>query len=69
MEIDDLKTLWKGSGTYKQKDPDQISAMLKGNSQSLITKLKRSAWFELLLTIAIGFALLIFSFSIPNGAV
>jgi hypothetical protein len=69
MEIDDLKTLWKGSGTYEQKDPEQISAMLKGNSQSLITKLKRSAWFELLLNIAIGFALLILSFSMPNGAV
>ena len=68
MELDDLKLVWKGSGTFKQKDPEQISAMIKGKSQSVISKLKRSAWFELIFTIVTGLALLILAFTIPNGA-
>ena len=42
-------------------------AMLKSKSSSIIDKLKRNVWLELLLTDLVGIGLLVYAFSIPNG--
>jgi hypothetical protein len=42
--------------------------MLKGTSQSIIAKLKRSVWFEIIFTAVGGIALLAYAFSLENGA-
>ncbi len=49
-ELDDLKSIWKQSG-FEAKGEKEIALMLKKKSDTLITKLKRSVWFELILTI------------------
>ncbi len=51
MELEDLKSIWKNN-EFKPKDTNEIAAMLRGNSVSIVSKLKKSVWFELLLTIA-----------------
>jgi len=53
MELDDLKNIWQ-SKPFTPKDEEEIAAMLKGKSNSIIAKLKRNIWFELLLTVAAG---------------
>ena len=42
--------------------------MLKGNSQSIVDKLKRSVWFELIFTLVAGIALLVYALTLPSGA-
>ena len=68
MELEDLKSIWKNGESFKPKDEEEIAAMLKGNSQSIVTKLKRSVWFELLFTVAAGIGLLIYALTLPAGA-
>ena len=67
MEFDDLKQIWK-QDLFQRKGEEEIAAMIKGKSKSIISKLKRSAWMELIFTIVAGFVLLYFSFTMPNGA-
>jgi glucan phosphoethanolaminetransferase (alkaline phosphatase superfamily) len=68
MELDDLKSIWKKNETgFQPKDEAEIAAMLKGNSQSIVDKLKRSVWFELILTIVAGVALLVYALTLPPG--
>jgi hypothetical protein len=69
MELDDLKSIWKKNEPgFQLKDEAQIAAMLKGNSKSIVNKLKRSVWFELIFTVAAGIALLIYALTLPTGA-
>lgn len=69
MELDDLKSIWKKQDTnFIKRNETEIAAMLKGTSQSIISKLKRSVWFELSLTVIAGVALLIYAFTLPDGA-
>jgi hypothetical protein len=69
MELDELKNIWnKNKADFQQKDEVQLAAMLKGSSRSIVDKLKRSVWFELILTILVGMALLVYAFAIPAGA-
>lgn len=68
MELDELKNIWKEKTKYQPKDETQIALMLKGNSKSLVDKLKRSVWFELLFTLAAGIALLLYALSLPSGS-
>lgn len=68
QELDDLKSIWKGNKPFDAKPTEEIAAMLKGRSNSPIAKLKRSTWFELLLTLAFGLGMLIFSFTLSSGA-
>jgi glucan phosphoethanolaminetransferase (alkaline phosphatase superfamily) len=67
MELEDLKSIWKNS-EFKPKDTAEIAAMLRGNSMSIIAKLKKSVWFELLLTVVAGVGLLIYALTLPSGA-
>lgn len=68
MELDDLKDIWKQNPLYPQKKAEEIAAMLKSKSTSIIDKLKRNVWIELIFTDLVGIALLIYAFTIPNGA-
>ena len=68
LELDDLKSIWKGNKPFEAKPAEEIAAMLKGRSNSPIAKLKRSTWFELVLTMVFGVIMLFYSFSLPSGS-
>lgn len=69
MELDELKSIWKkGEPSFQPKDEEEIAAMLKGKSTSIIDKLKRSVWFELIFTVVVSIALLIYALTLPKGA-
>lgn len=69
MELDELKSIWKmGAPSFQPKDEDEIAAMLKGKSTSIVDKLKRSAWFELIFTVVVSIGLLLYALTLPLGA-
>lgn len=69
MELDDLKDIWKKSGPeFRAKNTDELALMLKGRSTSIVDKLKRSVWFELIFTFAAGLLLLVYALTLPSGA-
>jgi hypothetical protein len=69
MELEELKSIWKSSEpAFHPKDESEIASMLKGKSISIIDKLKRNVWFELIFTIAISIGLLVYAFLLPSGA-
>lgn len=69
MELEDLKSIWKSSEpVFQPKNEQEIAMMLKGRSISIINKLKRNVWFELVFTIAVSVALLIYALSLQRGA-
>ncbi len=69
MELEDLKNIWKQHKPgYLPKGEVEIASMLKGSSQSIINKLKRSVWFELIFTIVVSGFLLLYALTIPAGA-
>lgn len=69
MELDELKSIWKlGEPSFRPKDEEEIAAMLKGRSTSIIDKLKRSVWFELIFTVVVSIALLLYALTLPKGA-
>jgi hypothetical protein len=68
MELEDLKSIWKNSEHFRLKNEAEIASMLKGNSQSIIAKLKRSVWFELIFTVVAGLGLLVYALTLPSGA-
>ena len=67
MELDDLKSMWKEPG-FEPKKEAEIASMLKGRSNTIVAKLKRNVWFELILTIACGIGLGIYAFLQESGA-
>ena len=69
MELEDLKSIWKSSEpVFQPKNEQEIAMMLKGRSISIINKLKRNVWFELVFTIVVSVALLIYALSLQRGA-
>ena len=45
MELDELKHIWKKTDVdFHPKGEAELASMLKGNSKSIIDKLKRSVW-------------------------
>lgn len=69
MELDDLKDIWKNNPPeFKAKDEAELALMLKGNSKSIVGKLKRSVWFELIFTIVAGVVFLIYALTLESGA-
>jgi len=68
MELEDLKNIWQNSDLYKPRREEEISDMLKGRSKSIIARLKRNVWFELVFTITGGIVLLYYVFSIPTSS-
>jgi hypothetical protein len=69
MELDELKNLWKKNESgFRPKAESEIATMLKGRSKSIVDKLKRSVWFELIFTLIAGLILLIYAFTLESGA-
>lgn len=69
MELDDLKDIWKKQASvFPLKGEAEIAAMLKGTSRSIVGKLKRSVWVELIFTLAAGLALVAYALTLPSGA-
>jgi hypothetical protein len=69
MELEDLKTIWKQSeADFRLKDEAQIASMLKGKSMSIIAKLKRSVWFELVFALIVSVVLLVYAITLKPGA-
>lgn len=68
MELEDLKSIWKKQPAVEPKQDKEILLMLQGQSQSIISKLKRSVWFELIFTIVCGVALGVYGLTIESGA-
>ncbi len=68
MELDELKNIWKNRDSFQPKLEGEIAAMLRGKSHSIIDKLKRSLWMELIFTSIGFFILLYYALKLPNGA-
>jgi hypothetical protein len=69
MELDDLKDIWKNNPPeFKVKDEAELALMLKGNSKSIVGKLKRSVWLELIFTFIAGIVFLIYALTLEPGA-
>lgn len=69
MELDDLKSIWKQDKPgFEPKKEAEIASMIKGRSNTIISKLKRSVWFELIFTIVCGLALGICALMLESGA-
>lgn len=68
MEIEDLKYIWrKESQGFKPKDKAELASMLKGRSSSIIMRLKRNVWIELIFTFLGGLGLLAYALTLPGG--
>jgi hypothetical protein len=67
MELDELKNIWKQE-SFRSKNEGEIAAMLRGRSRSIVSKLKRSVWMELTLTLIGELILVYYVFTIPAGA-
>ena len=69
-EREDLKQIWKNHGQgYAPKKESEIALMLQGKSNSIISKLKRNVWVELIFTIACSIALGVYTFTLEAGAI
>ncbi|MEX2233916.1 MAG: hypothetical protein WD824_17250 [Cyclobacteriaceae bacterium] len=69
MEIEDLKYIWKKQNDgFKPKDEAELATMLTGKSTSIITRLKRNVWIELIFTFLGGLALLAYALTLPGGS-
>jgi len=69
MELDELKDIWKKTeADFQPKAEAELAIMLKGNSKSIVAKLKRSVWFELIFTLIAEIILLIYALTLPSGA-
>ena len=69
MEIEDLKDIWKKeSEGFERKDEAELAVMLKGKSRSIISRLKRNVWLELIFTGLGGLGLLAYALTLPAGA-
>lgn len=69
MELDELKDLWKKNDTdFRPRAEAELASMLKGNSKSIVDKLIRSVWFDLIFTFLSGVALLLWALTLPSGA-
>lgn len=67
-ELDDLKSIWKQQPTFVAKNETEIAQMLKGRSNTLIHKLKRNVWLELVFTVLCMLVLFVYSFYLKDGA-
>lgn len=69
MELDDLKSIWKDQPAFNNKDAGQIADMLKRKSNSIASRLKRSVWFELMITLVATILMLLYVLTLPGGYV
>lgn len=67
-ELDDLKSIWRQQPPdLEAKNSEEISRMLQGRSTSIVSKLKRSVWFELAFTIVCGIGLAAYGIYAQSG--
>jgi hypothetical protein len=67
-ELDDLKSIWRQQKSFEPKDEAELARMIKGGSNTLVSKLKRNVWFELVFTLVCLGALGAYSLSLEAGA-
>ncbi|MDH4057977.1 MAG: hypothetical protein OEU76_04400 [Cyclobacteriaceae bacterium] len=67
-ELDDLKLIWKQQPGFEAKNETEIGLMLKRKSNTLVNKLKRNVWFELIFTVVCILAMAGYNFTLPEGA-
>jgi hypothetical protein len=67
-ELDDLKSIWKQQAGFEVKNERELLQMLGKSSNTIISKLKRSVWFELIFTVACILVLGMYTTTIPHGA-
>ena len=67
-ELDDLKSIWKQQPGYISKNETEIGMMLKARSNTLIYKLKRNVWIELVFTVICIIVLAYYSYTLTHGA-
>lgn len=69
MELDELKSIWKSSTpSFERKDVDEIASMLSRKSVSIVDKLKRNVWFDLVITMLTSLGLLGYAITLRPGA-
>lgn len=69
MEIEELKDIWKKqSEGFTPKDEAELASMLKRNSTSIVARLKRNVWIELIFTFLGSLGLLAYALTLPAGA-
>jgi hypothetical protein len=69
MELEDLKNIWKKQNEgFQPKEEAELASMLKAKSISIITRLKRNVWFELIFTFLGGLGLLVYALTLPGGS-
>lgn len=69
-ELEDLKQIWKThEQDYEPKKESEIAFMLQGKSNSIIGKLKRNVWVELIFTIACSIGLGTYAITLETGAI
>jgi|DewCreStandDraft_4_1066084.scaffolds.fasta_scaffold24239_1 hypothetical protein len=66
-ELDKLKAIWQNATGYTGKEKEEIARMLQGESASIVSRLKRNVWFELLFTILTGLALIYIGITSNNN--
>lgn len=69
MELDELRSLWKKQGaSFQPRNELEIASMLNGKSRSIISKLKRNVWLELVFTLIAGVGLLVYALTLDSSA-
>jgi hypothetical protein len=67
-ELDDLKSIWRQQAPdFDKKNTEEITRMLQGRSTSIVSKLRRSVWFELAFTVFCGIALAAYGLYAKSG--
>ncbi len=66
-DLDKLKSIWQSASGYTGKDKEEIARMLQGESASIVSRLKRNVWFELLFTLITGVALIYIGLTSDNN--
>jgi hypothetical protein len=69
MELEELKSIWNSSTpSFQPKDADEIASMLSRKSVSIVDKLKRNVWFDLIITSLTSVGLLGYAITLEPGA-
>lgn len=69
MELDELKSIWNSSTpSFQPKDAGEIASMLGRKSVSIVDRLKRNVWFDMVINMATSIGLLSYALTLRPGA-
>ena len=69
MELEELKSIWNSSApSFQPKDAGEIASMLSRKSVSIVDKLKRNVWVDLIVTTLTSLGLLSYAVTLRPGA-